>query len=72
MQNDGGIKRGDRADTGDLKARRTPGTGRAGSGVSTDRDEANSHPSPSPSETEREEAIDTGVFDETDIDDRRE
>jgi hypothetical protein len=31
--NDGGIKRGDRADTGDLQARRRDGVGRGGSGV---------------------------------------
>ncbi len=71
MQNDGGIKRGDRADTGPLKARKTSGTGRAGSGVSTGRDQANSHPAPQPRSTENEEKLDTGVLDETDIDDGR-
>ncbi|MGH9557829.1 MAG: hypothetical protein ACRD30_01220 [Bryobacteraceae bacterium] len=33
MQNDGGIKRGDRADTGDDKAGKKDGVGRGGSGV---------------------------------------
>jgi hypothetical protein len=33
MTNDGGIKRGDRADTGDLEARPTDGVSEAGSGV---------------------------------------
>ena len=32
-QNDGGIKRGDRADTGDLEAQHKDGVGRKGSGV---------------------------------------
>jgi hypothetical protein len=32
-ENEGGIRRGDRADTGDLEARRTEGTGPGGSGV---------------------------------------
>jgi hypothetical protein len=33
MNNDGGIKRGDRADTGDLEARPTDGVSEGGSGV---------------------------------------
>jgi hypothetical protein len=54
-QNDGGIKRGDRADTGDEKARPTDGAGRDGSGVrggATDKKDdggTSGHPTADPS-----------------------
>ena len=54
-QNDGGIKRGDRADTGDEKARPTQGVDRGGSGVrggsNTTEDQGGSsgHPTADPS-----------------------
>jgi len=41
--NDGGIKRGDRADTGDLEARHKDGVGEAGSGVSAGSGGATGH-----------------------------
>lgn len=44
-QNDGGIKRGDRADTGDNEARPNDGTGTGGSGVAGgDTDASVGHP----------------------------
>jgi hypothetical protein len=54
-QNDGGIKRGDRADTGDEKAQPTKGVGRDGSGVrggANDEDDqggSSGHPTADPS-----------------------
>lgn len=43
-ENEGGIRRGDRADTGDLEARPTEGVGRAGSGVPGGAGGANGNP----------------------------
>ena len=54
-QNDGGVKRGDRADTGDEKAQPTKGVGRDGSGVrggaNDEKDQGGSsgHPTADPS-----------------------
>jgi hypothetical protein len=47
--NDGGIRRGDRADTGDEQARPTEGVGPEGSGVVGDEDDWTAHPTANPS-----------------------
>ncbi|MBV8819155.1 MAG: hypothetical protein JO022_12410 [Acidobacteriaceae bacterium] len=48
FENSGGIKRGDRADTGDLEARPTEGVSEAGSGVVGGEDDAIGHPTANP------------------------
>ena len=47
-RNQGGIRRGDRADTGDLEARPTEGVGPGGSGVPGGEEDATGHPTANP------------------------
>src|SRR5579884_317404 len=61
MTNEGGIKRGDRADTGDLEARPTEGVSEAGSGVQGG-GSAVGHPTDNPSALGDEATIGEGVL----------
>src|SRR5579884_4363520 len=61
MTNDGGIKRGDRADTGDLEARPTEGVSEAGSGVQGG-GSAVGHPTDNPSALGDEATIGESVL----------
>ena len=63
--NDGGIKRGDRSDTGDLQARPTKGVGRGGSGVPGGAGGSGGHVTGAPDALS--EAVDEGVIEEEDI-----